>query len=114
MEPFDFESLPRRSTFNFLYWDCIIMVEKPSSALVHNANTVLKPSLKKKSGFDNSSVGGKRHPTGRRLSFSDENGGNLAKVRGLQLMRHDFSSPKITECLLNPNLFCIPLVSIIP
>jgi len=55
------------------------MVEKPSSALVHNANTVLKPSLKKKSGFENSSVGGKRHPTGRRLSFSDENGGNLAK-----------------------------------
>jgi len=37
----------------------------------------LKPLLKKTSAFQGSE---KRENTGRRLSFSDENGGNLAKV----------------------------------
>lgn len=37
----------------------------------------MKPLLKKKSTIQESA---KREHTGRRLSFSDENGGNLAKV----------------------------------
>jgi len=55
---------------------------KVNFAMVETQNDTpkskLKPALKKKSSFDNAAS--RRQSTGRRLSFSDDNGGSLTKV----------------------------------
>lgn len=58
---------------------CIFEIGMMEVQSIVNVKSSLKSSLKKKSSFDYS-IKGRRQSTGRRLSFSDENGGHLAKV----------------------------------
>jgi len=58
------------------------MVETPKS-VTKSEQSSSKSLLKTKSSFAGNL---RRESTGRRLSFSDENGGNLAKVRAIYIL----------------------------